>query len=478
LFDQAAELELSHSDDVAKQFRELPIPASQFHHESIRKGLSSFDELSPFGRDKTYMSLVAHVSDSGVRYRERFAHGLARNDSLFLFDGGWMLPLGQEEAFSSFARTYRQLPLRRFATVTAKSVQVRPLMIRRLDHDGETYFYLVNDSPWDVGVDLRFDTSDRNLTMRSLGVNRSDRLEASGEQYVWSLNVEPYELIAVAMSSPKVELVDGISTLPPDVDRALDQRIEALTSRSRYLGKPKPLPTLANADFEKPSDQQLVPSWQPALVSTGQVGLGNGYKSGRSLTIATDQESLAVRSSPFARPDNGQLAIEFAAKFSASDDETNQLGTRIVVESAGSEVAYWNEGEMRISELADGWSKVILPVKSLTIGTGELSLRIELAKSRHLQIDNVRIYDTLLLDPDELRTLSTKISLADFMRRRGYYADCNRFLNSYWPQYLMQFVPEAPQVPPTMTRRPQPQRKPIRTSDRWKRYIPRFPGMR
>jgi hypothetical protein len=333
-----------------------------------------------------------------------------------------------------------------------------------------------------VGVDLRFNSNDENLKMRSLGENRSDQLEASGKQYVWSLNVEPYELIAVAFSSPNVELVDGVSTLPPDVDRALAQRIEALVSRSRYLGKPTPLPALANADFETPSETQPIQSWQAELVSTGQIGIGKGYQSDRSLKISAGQASLVVRSSQFPRPKKNQLAIEFAAKIgsgpSAGTSAASPLGARVVVEQDETEVGVWNEEQMRISELASGWSKVILPVQSLTGTNGELRLKIELADNRELEIDDIRIYDTLLLDPDELRTLSTKISVAEYMRRHGFYADCNRFLYSYWPQFLMKYVPAAPEAPPTMTRRAEPQQKPVRTSDRWRRYVPRLPWSR
>ena len=40
-------------------------------------------------------------------------HSLATLDSQELFDGGWLLPMGQEAAMTDLVAVYRQLPARR-----------------------------------------------------------------------------------------------------------------------------------------------------------------------------------------------------------------------------------------------------------------------------------------------------------------------------------------------------------------------------
>ncbi len=496
LLTQAVDIELSHSDDIARRFGAMPVPATQFHHQPVRKHLETFDALSPFGKDKTYLSLVAHVTPSGAPYRERFAHALARNDSLMLMDGGWMLPLGQEKAMQAFAATYRSLPAVRFKSIGSEAfrTRIRPLTVRKLVYRGESYYYVVNDSPWNVGVDLRFQSKDRSLTMRSLGVNRTDRLEPTNDAYEWSINVRPYELVAVAMSSDDVTLIHGQSTLPPDVGRGLEERITALMSRARYLGKPVEYTKIANGDFEASS--QNISSWQPDANGRSNLAISAGFESPQSMRATVGGKTASIRSAPFVSPESNRLAVQFLAKSmvpktaknsKAANKKDPRPGLRIVVERNGSEIVGWETTDFRTESMNQGWLKVILPVHELPVqkqgtadgGPRDLTLRFDVLPDADVQIDDVRVFDTLLLNADELRALSNKkISLPDYMRRKGFYGDCNRFLNSYWPQYLMRFIPEATEAPPVMTRRSVPRRKPVRTSDRLKRYIPRLPGFR
>ncbi|MCA9218347.1 MAG: hypothetical protein KDB27_35000 [Planctomycetales bacterium] len=490
LIADAAQLELNHSDNVESQFRSMRRPATQFHHEPIRLRLSSFDEQSPFGKDKTFVSLVAHVASSGVHYRERFAHGLAQNDSLILMDGGWMLPLGQEESLRAFAAVYRAIPAARFRPINNKEVAVSPLVVRTLKTRSETFFYMVNDSPWNVAVDLQFTCKDKSLKMRSLGLNRSERLEPSGDNYVWSLNVEQFGLVAVAMSSPAVELVEGQAILPPDVNRGLEQRINALNSRARYLAKPIPFTSIENGDFEQPSSDVSIPAWVDTSRGKNVVTIATGYNSDRSIQVSAIDRRLTVSSREFESPQSGKIAISFLARHLRHSSPVSRApkpsvaltGLRVTLERGGTEVVAWQGSDFKVDSLQDGWEKVILPLRDVDQPKGspdKLALRFDVSPDTDIQIDDIRVYDSIVMDSKDLRALSRKIiPLADYMRRNGFYGDCNRFLNSYWPQYLMAFVPESPTEPPAVVRRPPPRPKAPRSSSRWKQYIPRLPKFR
>ncbi len=84
--------------------------------------------------------------------RERFVHSLAVLDCQAMFDGGWMLPLGQEESIADLVSVYRELPGKRFETLPG---EIQPVVVRTLVQDGQTFVYIVNDSPWPVTLKLR-----------------------------------------------------------------------------------------------------------------------------------------------------------------------------------------------------------------------------------------------------------------------------------------------------------------------------------
>ena len=45
-----------------------------------------------------------------MQNRQRFAHALAEQDAQVIFEGGWLMPMGQEDALREFLHVYRQLP--------------------------------------------------------------------------------------------------------------------------------------------------------------------------------------------------------------------------------------------------------------------------------------------------------------------------------------------------------------------------------
>ncbi len=135
-------------------FATQPHSANLFYHEPQKARLPSFDVESPFGAANTYTWLVAEMSPSGDRNRRRFIHSLAVGDARQMFDGGWLLPLGQEETLKRILSAYRQLPGEPFQTVAG---EFQPVTIRTLSRSGESYIYLVNDSPWAVEAELQLD---------------------------------------------------------------------------------------------------------------------------------------------------------------------------------------------------------------------------------------------------------------------------------------------------------------------------------
>ena len=100
------------------------------------------------------MRLAPQPVPSDRQNRRRLAHSLASLDAQAMFDGGWLLPMGQEDAIRDLVAIYRQLPPVRMAQVndhlTPGSGQ--PVTIRSATWGDRTYAYLVNDAPFATRV--------------------------------------------------------------------------------------------------------------------------------------------------------------------------------------------------------------------------------------------------------------------------------------------------------------------------------------
>ena len=115
---QAIDLELAQMSEAAFFFRGLPQAGSLFFHPPQEVRVPSFDQKVAIKSSSAL--LLTQAVPSGMQNRQRFAESLAAHDAQILIDGGWMLPLGQEEATQRFAAAFRQLPPVRFSRCRRK----------------------------------------------------------------------------------------------------------------------------------------------------------------------------------------------------------------------------------------------------------------------------------------------------------------------------------------------------------------------
>ena len=88
----------------------------------------------------------------GIENRKRYADALASGGAQMLFDGGWMIPLGQEQATSKIRAIVAKLPAVPFHL---NKVQRQPVTVRVSRYQGETWIYAVNQVPYSVSVRLQ-----------------------------------------------------------------------------------------------------------------------------------------------------------------------------------------------------------------------------------------------------------------------------------------------------------------------------------
>ncbi len=237
-------MRLNQSPDLDRAFQHRTSPGSLFFHEPQEARLASFDAKSPFRH--TYTKLVSQPSPAGPQNRRRFVHSLASLDSQLMFDGGWLLPLGQEDDLRSFVDVYRRLPAQPFTTVVGST---QPVTIRTCVLDNETYVYLVNDSPWNARVILPA-SGPEGVHFEALGSRRLPQLEGLGAKRAWSLDLGPYDLVAAKFSGGPVTFSNPRVELDEEVVASLDAKIKDLWARAASLKIPAPLVALSNGDFE------------------------------------------------------------------------------------------------------------------------------------------------------------------------------------------------------------------------------------
>ena len=455
LVSQGVDLELNRSNELAKMFRELDQSVEEFNHYPERIRLSSFEDLSPFGKKATRMALVATVSPSGVDNRRRFAHALASHDVSQIFEGGWMLPLGQEGAIRSFFDAYRQLPRERFEEFDSQASH--PLTVRYKTVANRTYFYAVNDSPWDVDAEIKFTVpSQRKIVVFGESDNQNRR---DGRTPIWLVNVPAYGLVGGYVDDSSAKLESVVVTLPPNVNEVLERRIKSLNYRLLYLHNPPALNLMENPDFDKPTDGTSIPGWKISDSDGGKVRLtSQGFKETRGLKLSNQSGSLTVQSNPFDVPETGQLAISIRAR--ADSSAAFQIRPHLTHDSETFDLWPAIHSDTVVPG-KDGWFELIFPMRRLPNRVqGKVRLDVKFDGPSFVTIDDVRLFDVPLMPSAQLAEI---IGIARVDLEHGRVGSCLRTLERYWPQLLFEHVPEpAPQkmaTPPAKTARKPAKRK-------------------
>lgn len=451
-----------------------------FFHEPQKARLSTFDSKSPFGTSNTHTWLVSQMSPSGDRNRRRFIHAIAALDAQEMFDGGWLLPLGQEDSLREVVSTYRQLPAQRFDTVAG---EVQPVTIRTLSRDGQTYLYLVNDSPWEVGVALTLDLP-ADCTLEKLGESRIGTLTRSPGGSLWRLTLKPYDLVAARFSSPRVAVRQAQVSMSDQVPLALQRRIRDLGARVRALGAPLPLAVLENPGFELPAVGGEVPGWTSTLPMGATMQIDGEQKAAgaQSIKLTSTGANVRVVSAPFAPPATGRLAIEVRLR---CEGQARQPSVRLFVEGDLRDSKFEPYGvipAVGAGATAPGeWMSYSFPISYLpNEGLENIKVGFELLGPGEVWVDDFQVFD-LAFEKTERYELSKLISLASVVLEKRQFADCSQLLESYWPQFLVANVPLAQAGTPVArtpgSRAPivPPPAKKSTVLENLKEYLPRLP---
>lgn len=446
---QGAHLELNLDPHLDRLFAQQPNPAALFFHEPQKARLPSFDAKNPFKTAATL--LLAQPVPSAQYNRRRFIHAIAALDARAMFDGGAMLPLGQENELEPLLGAYRQLPDLPFQTLAGRT---QPVTVRTLSHSGRTFVYFANDSPWKTSVNVEVELP-ADCGVRSLYASRRlPALAGDGMKRSWTIQLEAYDLVAAVFTAGGVKLSDPRVSLDAKIVAQLDARVQDLMARARALDRPAPIDRLANGNFESPpKSRDEIPGWEvnrpPSKLlrpfnrgeATGPVALDtvDPHSGKRSVRLEGGQARASLTSRVFDPPQTGWLSVSVWMR-AGGGDKPPRVSLSLDGQRAGQ--PYHRAADLGGGQkLGAAWSQFGFDLPDLPTDLSPLRLQFT-CQGGEVWIDDVELFDLEQLDNARLLTLVWLTThRAGAMLADRKYADCLQLLDGYWPRYLTSFVP-------------------------------------
>lgn len=431
--------------DERAAFERTPGRSVLFEHEPAKHALASFDAKSPW---PSYTSLVSQPTPSGEQNRRRFVSWLAANDAATVFDGGWLLPMGQEDALRDLASVYVALPRVRFEDVKPEDVEdsVDLITVRQAVYEGKTYVYAVNDTGLRVKGRIAVRAPAKSQIAELTGRRVIEPIRSEGDQRYWSFDLEPYDVIAAKIASPNVQLAVTKTTLEEKVWSEIRRRVRESGVRASTLQQP-PAVELVNADFEN-ADSSL-PGWQAN--GPAEIVKAAGLNGSNGVRVRGTQETASLSSDPFRIRPTGKLTVTVALRVT---DETSQPALRLSVSGTGTAGDFYryaylgktSDGKQAATPLSSRWQRIALGVDDVPLeGLETLSVGFDLLGEGEVFIDEVEVHD-LLFEKNERIELAKLISLAGIHLEKGQLRDCLAILDSYWFRFLEENVPVRPEI--------------------------------
>ncbi len=455
---QAGEIEVNRATALDTASRSATTSGAILYHEPQVKRLVSFDGKNPFDKNKSSLWMISELSPADRQNRERFVHALATLDSETIFDGGWLLPLGQEDSLADLVAAYRRLPATRFETYNQSAT---PVTIRTLSNFNSTFAYLVNDSAWPVTVKLQLDISPNCRFEELSGRRQVPPLTGSS----WTVPLQPFDFVAVRFLAPNAKIAQAEIVHDPKLRFYLEHQVADLQQRVASLVRPPELPRVANNSFEVPAKGAQVPGW---IVATKEIdpavrSIGSGTASigpeGVSPTLkpqgkqavrldGVDGMKTILTTEPFPAPVTGRLSISVWLKV---ENPLDQPSLNFALKYNCDGKPYYPYAQLGKSNpqwnLKPQWSCFILPIDDLpATGVDKVQVQFELIGPGRVWIDDLQLKD-LVFTQDEQIQLTKLVAAAALPLEKGKLSDCLSALDNYyyWLHFLQAYVPLPPQ---------------------------------
>ena len=480
----AADARVNQSSELDQLFALYPACGEQLYHVPAKLRLPTFDAQSPFGADRTRMTLAAASMPAGDAALRGLATSLTSRDFSTTVSGGELFPLADNDFHRDALRLFQELP----ATLGDVRTERRQPVTMRIYREAEsTTVCLVNESPWPVELAIPLD-ADGSIVWRKLGIDPSlDAAKASADPLLsgtlangpknWSLTLPPFGIEARRFSSRVVKIGAWTPKLGPEAEAALARQVAAFEQRMANLEVERPYAELQNPDFESVGEAGQMLGWQPRIGAAGSVDLADETApvTGRSLHLKSeDALGVAVQSHLFPIPSTGQMTVR-----------TRVRGERL---GQGSKLYAWFEyqsgGTTRQRYVAIGaerpvsgeWAEYEFSVDDLPLASsGQMRIQFHLVGEGEAWIDDVRLYD-LRFSKEQRQLISKRLYAAKTALEEGQLMDCQRLIDGYWPRLFLEQAPLAnvASKPADVTPTPRAAEEEKGISDRLRGFVPRI----
>lgn len=433
-YQAAREEEVSYSDEDNRGVLHFHVPDTMH--------VAGFDQAKPFGRDGNFTWIASQFAGSGAEVRKPLVEHLALEDDLSIFYGGWMVPMGQDEALHEFLTVYKMLPRGNYHRLNVP--QSQPLVIRKLTTGSETTLYFVNPTPWDLNATLTAQLpSDGTITpLASSQISRGPQPKGEGQ---WSISIPAYGLIACKVNVYDVAITGAKVYLPTGVMRTMRDELDALALRLRSIRSMPPVAILANGNFEQPSNGGEIPGWTTSSQAETAIGLEKVkvYEGLQSLRLQSNGPVVWARSEEIEIPKSRRMLLKMHLM---NDNRAIQPNLRIVLDGyIGGQNVYRpvSVGSGTPFPLQAEWSEFAYPVLDLPPELDYAKVGFDMMGDGNVLVDRIEVYDVAFRD-NEIAQLNKLVTLAYAKYQQADVGDCHRLLNSYWVKFLEEHVPIAP----------------------------------
>ncbi|PHS07010.1 MAG: hypothetical protein COA78_13750 [Blastopirellula sp.] len=448
--------------------------------------LAEFDQASTIGSKENFTWLATHYASGGSEARKSLVQSLVDMDATEIFQGGWMLPLGHEDATRDLLFTLQNLPAGNFKDLQFPGIQ--PAVVRQLNDQKNSHLYFVNPTPWPLTIKLTL-SSPTTVTLLPLGGSKVPASQAPAGKSRWTITLSPYDLVAVTASSNQLKIVEGQSQLEFTREEliALKKELEELRNRLHSLNYLEPNPDLPNAGFEELDDNQLIPGWTFGKQPETQVALSQTdvFQGKQALQLRTNNHPVWIRSELFDVPASGRLKVKIRYK-----NKTPNILPKLYIVLDGTADG---ENKYRTSKLdlitspasGESWQTLEYAFLNLPLGMKQAKIGVDLMERGDVLIDSVELYTDFFLLPAERKGMDKMLSLAFDRYSKAAVGDCHQILDSYWPRYVKNHVELDPQwaqqqEKPAIRSAELPVREPLKPAptpsrlDRFKEWISIF----
>lgn len=399
-----------------------------FYHPPQEIRIEEFDAISPW--QPAYTWLAAQVVPAGIANRERYAHALATHDAQMLFDGGWMISLGQEHHTQEIRKLISRLPAIPFYRSQKQS---QPVVVRTAHSRNKTWIYIVNEIEGEMEVTLDLSCSPstkvrsvsdgKNLSLKS-GPKKASRLAFT----VDSFGIQAFEFDAESMHVENVNVTPS-SRILARIEKhiqSLDRKIlEARSSVQTHN------PSLKNPGFETvPENPKNIPGWNLSIQNASLWTLDKtNPRSGRSslMLTASARESTSL-SSELELNNSRTVVMRVWLRGNRNDSDV-----RLILQGKVNGKTQSRSASARVGKQ---WRRYAFQVRDLPSDTmNDVKALVEVRGPGKVWLDDVEI-EMQRLSADDFKEL-TKVSAAiAFAWQEKRYTDCQQLLSGYWGRFL------------------------------------------